>query len=130
MCDNVVAYYNNFVCMLCFIAASAAAGTLGEIANCIQTPYYGWMLLLASVGQTLVYIVYYYDLRRFPVWFVKVFLLFMPVVASLICFFVFGEKLTAAQLGGMVVILAGALGILLEQSKSETASEEPLEERG
>ncbi|GAB2044284.1 carboxylate/amino acid/amine transporter [Agathobaculum sp. TL06] len=130
VCDNVVAYYNNFVCMLCFIAASAAAGSLGEIMNCIRTPYYGWMLLLASVGQTLVYIVYYYDLRRFPVWFVKVFLLFMPVVASLICFFAFGEKLTAVQLGGMAVILAGALGILMEQRKNETGSMEPVEERG
>ena len=130
VCDNVVAYYNNFVCMLCFIAASAAAGTLGEIVNCIRTPYYGGMLLLASVGQTLVYVVYYYDLRRFPVWFVKVFLLFMPVVASLICVFAFGETLTAAQLGGMAVILAGALGILLEQRKNEGKSLEPVEERG
>ena len=130
VCDNVVAYYNNFVCMLCFIAASAAAGTLGEIVNCIRTPYYGGMLLLASVGQTLVYVVYYYDLRRFPVWFVKVFLLFMPVVASLICVFAFGETLTAAQLGGMAIILAGALGILLEQRKNEGKSLEPVEERG
>ncbi len=97
--------------------------------NCIRTPYYGWMLLLASVGQTLVYIVYYYDLRRFPVWFVKVFLLFMPVVASLICFFAFGEKLTVVQLGGMAVILIGALGILLEQRKNETGSMEPVERK-
>ena len=54
----------------------------------------------------------------------------MPVVASLICFFAFGEKLTVVQLGGMAVILIGALGILLEQRKNETGSMEPVEERG
>lgn len=122
VCDDVVAYYNNFVCMLLFLAASIATRQYESLAKLQSEPFLRWMLLLAALGQTLVYVVYYYDLRRLPVWFVKVFLLLMPVVSSLICFFCFGEHLSGLQYGGMAVILLGATGILLQQRRGGAAS--------
>ena len=72
-------------------------------------------LSLAGLGQTLIYVVYYYNLRNYPVWLVKTFLLFMPLVSTLITFVLFGEVMVASQYIGMAVVIAGALGILLEQ---------------
>ena len=83
----------------------------------IAIAYAGVLCMLAGLGQTLVYIVYYYNLRRFPVWIVKVFLLLMPIVSTLICFLLFKEKLATMQLLGITVVLAGAFGILMEQKK-------------
>lgn len=116
--DDVVAYYNNFVCMLLFLAVSAGTKTLGQMQRCAENGPLGWTLLLTSVFQTLIYIVYYYDLRRYPVWFVKVFLLFIPIVSNLICFVVFGEQLSGYQYVGIAVIIFGAAGILFQQRDS------------
>lgn len=124
VCDDVVAFYNNFVCMLLFLAASIVTNRMGEFARLGESGYLRTALLLAALGQTLVYIVYYYDLRRFPVWFVKVFLLLMPVVSTLICFVLFDEHLNAAQYGGMAVIILGAAGILLQQRTSSPSQHE------
>ena len=115
VCDDVVAYYNNFVCMLLFLAAIIIGGRFSEGRALTEDRGLRLTLLLASLGQTLVYFIYYYDLRRLPVWFVKVFLLTMPIVSNLICLLLFHEALTAMQYLGMAVILAGAAGVLLEQ---------------
>lgn len=118
VCDDVVAYYNNFVCMLLFLAATIVSGRFQESSALLENSSLRLTLLLASLGQTLVYFVYYYDLRRLPVWFVKVFLLTMPIVSNLLCVLLFHETLTLMQYFGMAVILAGAAGVLLEQRKA------------
>ncbi|WP_238722737.1 DMT family transporter [Diplocloster agilis] len=115
--DNVIAYYNNIVTMILFTIATILMGRLGELKILIQDKSTLTAALLAGLGQTLVYIVYYYNLRRFPVWIVKVFLLLMPIVSTLICFLLFKEKLATMQLLGITVVLAGAFGILMEQKK-------------
>lgn len=115
--DNVIAYYNNIVTMILFTIATILMGRLGELKILIQDKSTLTAALLAGLGQTLVYIVYYYNLRRFPVWIVKVFLLLMPIVSTLICFLLFKEKLAPMQLLGITVVLAGAFGILMEQKK-------------
>lgn len=114
-CDDVVAYYNNFVTLLYFTAASMIMGTLNQFAVVAREPRAALALALAGVGQTLIYVVYYYNLRNYPVWLVKTFLLFMPLVSTVITFFLFGEVMVPAQYAGMAVVIAGALGILLEQ---------------
>ena len=114
-CDDVVAYYNNFVTLLYFTAASLIMNTLGQFSVVTREPRAALALALAGLGQTLIYVVYYYNLRNYPVWLVKTFLLFMPLVSTLITFVLFGEVMVAAQYIGMAVVIAGALGILLEQ---------------
>jgi drug/metabolite transporter (DMT)-like permease len=115
--DNVVAYYNNFVTMLLFITASCIMGTVGQISNLATNNGLFIAVLIAGIGQTSIYEVYYYNLRRNPVWIVKVFLLLMPIVAAVISYMVFGNNMVQKQYIGMLIVLLGAFGILLEQKK-------------
>lgn len=117
--NRVIAYYNNFITMLFFLATAAAMQTLNQFARIGSSRPLALALLVAGLGQTLVYIVYYYNLSHFPVWLVKVFLLFMPVVSSVISFVLFDELLSSKQIVGMLVVLIGALGILVEQRRKE-----------
>lgn len=115
--DNVVAFYNNFVTMILFLVSAFFMGTLDQIKSIASD---GGLLLAiscAGIGQTLVYVVYYYNLRNHPVWIVKVFLLLMPVVSMLVTFLLFGTTIKVMQCIGIMVVLCGALGILLEQQR-------------
>ena len=114
-CDDVVAYYNNFVTLVYFTATSLIMGALGQFSVVLREPWAALALALAGLGQTLIYVVYYYNLRHYPVWLVKTFLLFMPLVSTLITFVLFGEVMVVSQYIGMAVVIVGALGILLEQ---------------
>ena len=115
--------------MVLFFVTALSLGVLGQLE--LLTTDRGLLLaaILAGIGQTGIYLVYYYDLRRFPVWLVKVFLLFMPLVAALISFALFHERMTAGQVLGMFVVLGGALGILLQQQKKSKQNPELLKER-
>ncbi len=117
--DNVVAYYNNMVTLLLFTAAAAVKGDLEQLALMRGNAGLTAALLAASLGQTLIYLFYYYDLRRFPVWIVKVFLLLVPVVTALISYFLFGEELGWLQLAGMAVVLGCAGGIVAGQRENK-----------
>ena len=117
--NRVIAYYNNFITMLFFLATAAAMHTFDQFARIGSSRPLALALLIAGLGQTLVYIVYYYNLSHFPVWLVKIFLLFMPVVSSVISFVLFDEQLGGKQIAGMLVVLIGALGILIEQRRKE-----------
>ena len=115
VCDNVVAYYNNFICMILFFIVALSSNTLNHLKLCITDPFLRGMVFAAGIGQTLIYFVYYYNLRNYPVWLVKVFLLLMPIVSSIVNFVFFKERLVAIQYVGMGVIILGAFGILMEQ---------------
>lgn len=115
VCDDVVAYYNNMVTMLYFTGTSLVMGTLGQLGLVFQEKEVGLALLPAALGQTLIYVVYYYNLRNYPVWLVKTFLLLMPLVSTLITFVLFQERMVSEQYLGMAVVMAGAFGILMEQ---------------
>lgn len=121
--DDVVAFYNNFVTMILFTATACAMGVIGDLAKLGSSGTLVLSSVLAGLGQTGIYLVYYYDLRHFPVWIVKVFLLFMPIVAALISFLLFGEKLIAIQYLGIAVVLLGALGILVMQQRTGRSGE-------
>lgn len=117
--DHVVAYYNNTVTMLLFTITACLTGDIRQLPSVLENSYLVGALLLSGIGQTLIYIVYYYNLRRFPVWQVKVFLLLMPIVSALLSFVLFGETMTLIQYFGMAVVLLGAMGILVEQHLQE-----------
>ncbi len=117
--DDVVAYYNNFVTMVLFIITSWTTGEIAQLPNLFENSYLVGALLLSGLGQTLIYIVYYYNLRRFPVWQVKIFLLLMPIVSALLSFALFGDTMSGIQYLGMAVVLLGAMSILVEQHLQE-----------
>lgn len=123
--DNVVAFYNNFVTMILFLGASTIMGTLHQIPELGKDPGTLAAVAIAGVGQTLVYLVYYYDLRRFPVWIVKVFLLLMPIISTIVSFLLFKEKMVTNQYIGMTVVLLGALLVLVEQKKKNNKGNQP-----
>lgn len=113
--DDVVAFYNNFVTMIYFAGASIVMSTIGQVALFAQDTTVLLVLLLAAVGQTSIYVVYYHNLRRYPVWLVKTFLLLMPVVSTLLTVLLLKEALIFKQCAGILVILVGAMGILMDQ---------------
>lgn len=117
--DDVVAYYNNFITMLLFIITSFATGEIAELSSISENSYLAGALFLSGVGQTLIYVVYYYNLRRFPVWQVKIFLLLMPIVSALLSFALFGDTMSGIQYVGMAIVLLGAMSILVEQHLQE-----------
>jgi drug/metabolite transporter (DMT)-like permease len=115
--DDVIAFYNNFVTMLLFTGAALIMGAAGQLGRLAQNKGLLIASLAAGLGQTLVYVVYYYDLKRYPVWIVKVFLLLMPIVAATVSYLLFDERMVRNQYIGMVIVLGGAFGILIEQKK-------------
>ena len=119
VCDDVVAYYNNFVTLLYFLITSVIMRTLPQAAIVFTDRNAALALMLAALGQTLIYVVYYHNLRHYPVWLVKTFLLLMPIVSTIITFLVFHEKMVRLQYLGMGIVIVGALGILLEQNKEK-----------
>ena len=120
--DSVVAYYNNFVTMLLFLITAAALGDIRQMPVILENRYLAGALLLSGLGQALIYIVYYANLRRFPVWQVKIFLLLMPIVSALLSFLLFGDAMSGGQYLGMGIVLLGALSILADQRSQEQKS--------
>jgi len=115
--DEVVAYYNNFVCLILFGILTVL--NEGKALMSSTMKQHDLIALFAAGGliQTLIYVFYYYNLRRLPVWIVKIFLLFMPVFASIIAYFVLNERLDFMQLIGMVIVIAGAVVIILSEER-------------
>lgn len=120
--DNVVAYYNNIITMLFFVGFAGFTGDIVQLGKLGHDRYVTVALMIASLGQTFVYLFYYYNLRRFPVWIVKIFLLLMPIVVTVISYFVFAETMTLMQYVGAAIILFGAVGILAEQKNKNTST--------
>ena len=118
--DNVIAYYNNFITLSLFILAACFTHQILELGEIPGNQGLTLALLLSGLGQTLIYIVYYYDLRRNPVWLVKVILLLMPLVAALLSWLLFGDGMSPVQLIGMAIVLSGALCILMVHSRRQS----------
>lgn len=121
--DDTIAFYNNFVTMILFLILSGAMGTLGDLSKITTNHRLLFWSILAGIGQTGIYIVYYYDLRRFPVWLVKTFLLLMPVIAGVLVFLLFNDRMKMTEILGAAIVLGGGLGMLLgERKKLEDGS--------
>lgn len=117
--SNVIGYYNNMTVFVLFTIACLITGDLRgwDISN-MSAPVLG-VIIGGGAMQCMIYIFYYYNLKRFEVWIVKVLLLFVPVVTSIVSILLFKERLANITILGMAVVLAGALGILLTQSRNK-----------
>ncbi|HPE68355.1 MAG TPA: DMT family transporter [Thermotogota bacterium] len=115
--DGVIAFYNNAVTLLFFSATWVLfdRGSGGPVS--------GWQpgivvpVLVAGICQSLLYLLYYYNLRRLPVWVVKLFLLQIPVFTALFEWGLSGSAPTRLQWLGMGLILSSSAGILLSGKK-------------
>ena len=121
--DNNIAFYNNIVTMISFMITTTIRSTWGQFSLLLQSPSLVTAVFLAGLGQTGIYLVYYYDLRHFPVWLVKTFLLCMPIVASLISFVLFGERLTGEEILGIIIVLGGGFGMLVSEGQRLNSGE-------
>lgn len=111
--QDIIGYYNNFVVMLLFLFTALISGDISTISS-LKAPYWFYLLiLLGGLSQGLIYVFYYRNLRVYEVWKVKLFLLFIPIVSSVIGLFAFGETFSWMKISGIIVILTGSVGILL-----------------
>lgn len=81
--SDMIAYYNNFVVLILFLVSSLILGNFGFFnTDKINLPLFWILAILGGIAQSLIYIFYYRNLKIYPVWQVKLFLLFIPIVSS------------------------------------------------
>jgi drug/metabolite transporter (DMT)-like permease len=115
--DNVVAFYNNFVTMIIFSLIFLLSDKGSSLSAVRENSYLILSLMYAGAMQTTVYLLYYFNLRRLPVWLVMITLLLMPVFATVISFFLLKEGLKPFQILGMLIVLICTAGIIIEQKR-------------
>ena len=117
--DNVVAFYNNFITMGIFSIIFFLSDKGASLATVRENRFLVLPLLYAGAMQTFIYLLYYFNLRRLPVWLVKITLLMMPVFATIISFLLLKEGLKLIQVLGMIIVLMSTAGIIVEQKRKK-----------
>jgi len=117
--DNVVAFYNNFITMGIFSIIFFLSDKGASLATVRENSFLVLPLLYAGAMQTFIYLLYYFNLRRLPVWLVKITLLMMPVFATIISFLLLKEGLKLIQVLGMIIVLMCTAGIIIEQKRKK-----------
>ena len=79
MPSDTIGYYNNFIALTLFTAAVIISGD--GLRGLIDYKISG-IIVLGGLMQSLIYIFYYYNLKRREVWIVKIILLLVPVVTA------------------------------------------------
>ena len=126
--SDVIAYYNNFVVMLLFLLSALISGDIKTLGQ-IQLNWEFWLIVIAGgLAQSLIYVFYYRNLKFFPVWEVKLFLLFVPIISCVIGVLAFNEGFNYLQGIGVVLVLGGAILILLRGKINKKKTTEPVEE--
>lgn len=113
--DSTVAFYNNLITFFIFIIVFILFERKVDQQVFTDHPLLVVSLIYTGLMQTVIYILYYYNLRILPVWIVRITLLLMPVFASFIGFFLLGETLSVLQIIGMIIVLLSTMGIILVQ---------------
>jgi drug/metabolite transporter (DMT)-like permease len=113
--DEAVAYYNNFVAGVLFAIVAVVSGATAGIGATLGASALRLPLVIAGIAQTSLYLLYYYNLRRSPVWLVKLLLLLIPCFGAVQSYFFLGERITIPQVAGMLIVMAGATVIIVRQ---------------
>ena len=111
--SDVIGYYNNFVVLVLFTVSALAAGDFPRLKELEFETWHIFALLGGGLGQTLIYVFYYRNLRRHAVWVVKLYLLFVPVLTSAVGVLFMDEPFGPVKAGGIVLVLGGAAAIAL-----------------
>jgi len=117
--DSTVAFYNNLITFSIFVIVFILFERKIDQKTISEHPMLIVSLIYTGIMQTLIYILYYYNLRILPVWIVRITLLLMPVFASFIGFFLLGELLSGLQIIGMIIVLLSTMGIILVQKNKK-----------
>jgi drug/metabolite transporter (DMT)-like permease len=112
--DTTVAFYNNSITFVIFLLLFLIFERQVPVAEIQSNSMVIFSVLYTGLMQTAIYVLYYYNLRILPVWIVRIMLLLMPIVASVISYFVLGETLGWMQVVGMATVILGTMGIILE----------------
>lgn len=118
--NSVIAFYNNFVVLILFLASAIITKDINNLASVNIDDKFYLLFLAGGLAQCLLYVFYYYNLERHPVWLVKVFLLFVPIVSCIIGVIAFNEQFSFLKGFGMVLVLFGAMGIIMLQRKKSS----------
>lgn len=111
--SDVIGYYNNFVVLLLFMLSSLIAGDLTTLGGLEIETWHVFAFLGGGAAQTLIYVFYYRNLKKHPVWVVKLYLLFVPVLTCVAGVLLFDEPFGALKATGMFLVLGGAAVIAL-----------------
>jgi len=117
--DSTVAFYNNLITFFIFMFVFFLFERKIDQKAFTDHPLLIVSLIYTGFMQTVIYILYYYNLRILPVWIVRITLLLMPVFASFIGFFLLGETLSGLQIIGMIIVLLSTMGIILVQKNKK-----------
>lgn len=111
--SDIIGYYNNFVVLILFTVSALIAGDFDTLVGLKFEAWHVFALLGGGLAQTLIYVFYYRNLRRHPVWVVKLYLLFVPVLTCVAGVLLFDEPFGVLKGAGMVCVLGGAAVIAL-----------------
>lgn len=111
--SDVIGYYNNFVVLVLFTVSSLIAGDFGKLGSLNFEVWHVFAILGGGLAQTLIYVFYYRNLRHHPVWVVKLYMLFVPVLTCIAGVLLFDETFGVMKAVGMVLVLGGAAAIAL-----------------
>lgn len=117
--NSVIAYYNNAVATVLFLAATVMLGQFGQVQNAYTTTPLLYIVLLGGLGQVAIYIFYYRALAKHPVWIVKTILLLIPVFALVF------ETIVSRRLPewdkclGTLIVLGAAAVVIIKHGRHE-----------
>lgn len=112
-----IAYYNNLIVLIFFVIAALIVGDMRNLAGVDADGKFFVLVAVGGLAQSLIYIFYYRNLEKYPVWLVKILLLFVPIVSSIAGVLAFGETLTATKIVGMALVIVGGAGIIMIQKR-------------
>lgn len=110
--SDVIAYYNNFVVLLLFFVSAFISGDYKNLGQIDANWVFFLVIALGGAAQTTLYVFYYRNLRRYPVWRVKLYLLFVPVISCVAGALLFDESFTLLKGLGIALVLIGAAVIV------------------
>ncbi|MFP3904658.1 MAG: DMT family transporter [Armatimonadota bacterium] len=102
ICQTVV-----FSCVLGF------SGRIPETVAAVQNPRVAVESLIGGVFMVLLLVLYYFAMKRIPVWLCRILTLFSTVVAMLGDHFWLGSDITVGQLAGFAGVIGGAVLVVL-----------------
>lgn len=110
---EVIAYYNNLVTFMVFGAITFLSGDFAIVKNAEFDFVTALLFFVGGLGEALNCIFYYKNLTAYPVWQIKLYLLFVPIISAFFGIFVFGETIDAGKAIGILLVLLGAVLIVL-----------------
>lgn len=104
------------------VTAAAFGVTFGRVEWAPEWPSHGWLVALALSAQVAGWLVISRSLPRLPAALTSVILLLQPVGAMGLAMVTLGERPSATQMGGAVLILAGVVVATSGHRRARTTS--------